>query len=120
MTRSPPTIFFGKGFPARRSLQQRQKAAREWVLQKNATEGSLEEDRKLNVEGDAFGIPQQNTTETLFTLGDLLETKVSRRGATAHMPLEVEGKKSRGCTMKMVHLASSPLLPQSTSPTTAF
>lgn len=64
-------------------------------MQKNTTEGSLEEDRKLNAERDAFGIPQQNTTDTLFTLGDLLEAKVSRSGATAHTPLEMEGKQRR-------------------------
>lgn len=60
---------------------------RKGFVEKNTTEESLE-NRKLNAARDAFGNPQQNTTETLFTVEDVPKAKVSRRGATAHTPLE--------------------------------
>lgn len=42
--------------------------------EKNTTEGSLEEDRKLNAERDAFGIPQTKHHR------DIIHTRRSARG----------------------------------------
>lgn len=42
-----------------------------------------------------LGSLKQNTTETLFTLGDLPEAKGSRSGAYSPHTLEMEGKQSR-------------------------
>lgn len=94
-TRSPPTFFLARGFQHGETCSGAKRPPEHGLCSKNTTEGSLEEDRKLNAERDAFGIPQQNTTETLFTLGDLPEAKGSRSGAYSPHTLETGAKQNR-------------------------
>lgn len=90
-----PHIFLARGFQHEETCSGAKRLPEHGLCKKNTTEGSLEEDRKSNAERDAFGIPQQNTTETLFTLGDLPEAKGSRSGAYSPHTLEMEGKQCR-------------------------
>lgn len=78
-----PHFFWQEVSSTEKLLAVPKDSQRKGFAEKNTTEGSLE-NRKLNTERDAFRIPQQNTTETLFTLEDLPKAKVSRREATAH------------------------------------
>lgn len=61
-----------------------------------------------------LGSLKQNTTETLFALGDLPEAKGSRSGVTAHTPWKWKASRVE-LYYEMEHLTSSPLLPQSAS-----
>lgn len=112
-TRSPPTIFLARGFQHGESCSGAKRLPEHGLCRKNTTEGSLEEDRKLNAERDAFGIPQTKHHR------DIIDTRRSAPGKRIQkwgsQPTHLGNGRQveQGCTVRMEHLASSPALPQS-------